>query len=73
MPQPAVEAGVFLHGQPVGTLRYRQGGSSFTYTDDLRSPSHLTLGQIFEDDPRKVRENRVGLPSWFAKRKTSLR
>jgi serine/threonine-protein kinase HipA len=61
-----IEAQVQLHGRTVGFLRYQQGGSSFIYEDDLTSPDHKTLGQIFEDDPRKRRRVPVGLPPWFA-------
>lgn len=60
-----VEARVRLHGRDVGALVYEKGGSSFVYEDDLASPEHQTLGQIFEDDPRKRREVKVGLPPWF--------
>jgi serine/threonine-protein kinase HipA len=60
-----IEASVRLQGRDVGTLVYEKGGSSFVYEDDLASPEHQTLGQIFEDDPRKRREVKVGLPPWF--------
>jgi serine/threonine-protein kinase HipA len=63
---PETEAEVRLHGRRVGILRYAQGGSSFTYEDDLVSPGHRTLGQIFEDEPYKVRRVTVGVPPWFA-------
>ncbi|SCF39458.1 serine/threonine-protein kinase HipA [Micromonospora mirobrigensis] len=46
-------------------MRFVQGGSEFRYDDDLSSPDHLVLGQVFEDDPRAVRRARVGLPAWF--------
>ncbi|WP_341719697.1 type II toxin-antitoxin system HipA family toxin [Micromonospora sp. FIMYZ51] len=59
-------AEVRLHGRHVGQLRFRQGGSEFTYGDDLASPEHRVLGQIFEDDPALVRRARVGLPAWFS-------
>ncbi|SCL31614.1 serine/threonine-protein kinase HipA [Micromonospora inyonensis] len=55
-----------LHGRRVGELRYRQGGSEFHYEDDLSRPDHQVLGQVFEDAPRIVRRERVGVPSWFA-------
>lgn len=61
-----IDAEVRLHGRPVGRLRYEKGGSQFTYTDDLTSPGHRPLGQLFEDDPGAVRRARVGLPAWFA-------
>lgn len=60
------EAEVRLHGRRVGILSYTQGASAFTYEDDLVSPDHKTLGQIFEDDPYKVRRTTVGVPPWFA-------
>lgn len=60
-----IEAQVQLQGRPVGTLLYEKGGSSFSYEDDLTAESYQTLGQIFEDDPRKRRSVRVGLPAWF--------
>ncbi|HET9896859.1 MAG TPA: HipA N-terminal domain-containing protein [Streptosporangiaceae bacterium] len=60
-----IEARVKLHGRNVGSLLYEKGGSSFVYEDDLTSPDHQTLGQIFEDDPRKPRQVKVGLPPWF--------
>jgi serine/threonine-protein kinase HipA len=60
-----VEAQVQLQGRPVGTLSYKKGGSSFFYEDDLTAESHRTLGQIFEDEPRKLRSVTVGLPAWF--------
>lgn len=60
-----VQARVQLHDRDVGTLLYRKGGSSFVYEDDLTSSEHQTLGQIFEDDPQKHREVKVGLPPWF--------
>jgi serine/threonine-protein kinase HipA len=47
-------------------LSYSQGGATFTYEDDLVSPNHQTLGQIFEDDPYKVRHSPAGVPAWFA-------
>ncbi|MFI6780985.1 type II toxin-antitoxin system HipA family toxin [Micromonospora sp. NPDC050276] len=59
-------AEVRLHGRRVGELQFHQGGSEFIYDDDLSSPDHRVLGQIFEDDPRSVRRTRVGLPPWFA-------
>ncbi|MBQ0893003.1 HipA domain-containing protein [Micromonospora sp. U56] len=59
-------AEVRLHGRRVGELRFLQGGSEFRYDDDLSSPGHLVLGQIFEDDPRALRRARVGLPAWFS-------
>ena len=62
---PDAEAEVRLHGRRVGILRYAQGGSSFTYEDDLVSPHHQTLGQIFEDEPYKIRRTTVGVPPWF--------
>jgi HipA-like protein len=61
-----VEGRVRLHDRDVGTLYYEKGGASFFYEDDLTAPDHKTLGQIFEDDPRKQRRARVGLPPWFA-------
>ena len=61
-----VTAEVRLHGRQVGELRFRQGGSEFSYDDDLASPRHQVLGQVFEDDPRAIRRARVGLPAWFA-------
>lgn len=63
---PDVVAEVRLHGRPVGKLRFSRGGSEFTYDDDLASPDHRVLGQIFEDDPGAVRRARVGLPAWFS-------
>lgn len=60
-----IEAQVGLQGRPVGTLLYHKGGSSFFYQDDLTAESYQTLGQIFEDDPRKQRSVPVGLPAWF--------
>ncbi|MEH1028981.1 HipA domain-containing protein [Micromonospora profundi] len=62
----ATTAEVRLHGHRVGELQFLQGGSEFIYDDDLSSPDHRVLGQIFEDDPRSVRRARVGLPPWFA-------
>lgn len=59
-------AEVRLHGKRVGELRFARGGSSFHYEDDLADPAHLTLGQTFEDDPRRVRRTRIGVPPWFA-------
>jgi serine/threonine-protein kinase HipA len=59
-------AEVRLHGRQVGELRYDRGGSDFTYGDSLTAPDHCVLGQIFEDDPRRVRRVKVGLPAWFA-------
>lgn len=59
-------AEVRLHGKHVGELSYDRGGSTFRYEDDLTDPHHKVLGQIFEDDPRAVRRERVGIPSWFA-------
>ncbi|WFE34403.1 HipA domain-containing protein [Micromonospora sp. WMMD975] len=61
-----VTAQVRLHGRRVGELSFRQGGSEFSYDDDLASPRHQVLGQIFEDDPRAIRRARVGVPAWFA-------
>ncbi|HEY3906854.1 MAG TPA: HipA N-terminal domain-containing protein, partial [Streptosporangiaceae bacterium] len=61
-----VEGRVRLHDRDVGILYYEKGGASFFYEDDLTAPDHKTLGQIFEDDPRKQRRARVGLPPWFA-------
>jgi len=60
------EAEVRLHGRRVGVLTYMDGGSSFSYEDDLTSADHRPLGQIFEDDPGKIRIARVGVPPWFA-------
>jgi serine/threonine-protein kinase HipA len=57
---------VRLHGRRVGVLDYDRGGSAFTYEDSLALADHRVLGQIFEDDPRVVRQARVGLPAWFA-------
>ena len=65
-PDAEAEAEVRLHGRRVGILRYAQGGSAFTYEDDLVSPHHQTLGQIFEDDPYTIRRITVGVPPWFA-------
>jgi serine/threonine-protein kinase HipA len=65
-PEVEVEAEVRLHGRRVGILSYVQGGSTFTYEDDLTSPHHKTLGQIFEDDPYTIRHSTVGVPPWFA-------
>ncbi|KAB1939591.1 type II toxin-antitoxin system HipA family toxin [Micromonospora sp. ALFpr18c] len=59
-------AEVRLHGRRVGELQFHQGGSEFIYDDDLSSPNHRVLGQIFEDDPRSIRRARVGLTPWFA-------
>jgi len=59
-------AEVRLHGRHVGLLRCARGGSTFVYEDDPMAPDHLTLGQIFKDDPRAVRRVRVGVPAWFA-------
>lgn len=61
-----VTADVRLHGDLVGLLTYDRGGSAFEYRDDLASPSHRVLGQIFEDDPRTIRRVKTGLPAWFA-------
>jgi serine/threonine-protein kinase HipA len=61
-----IDAEVRLHGQRVGVLSYEKGGSTFRYEDDLTNPEHKTLGQIFEDEPRKVRRVRTGVPAWFA-------
>jgi serine/threonine-protein kinase HipA len=36
------------------------------YTDDLLDADHHVLGQIFEEQPRRVHRERVGLPAWFA-------
>lgn len=60
-----VEARVRLHDRDVGILLFERGGSSFIYEDDLTSPAHHTLGQTFEDEPRRRREVSVGLPPWF--------
>lgn len=65
-PDAEVEAEVQLHGRRVGILSYAQSGSTFTYEDDLVSPHHKTLGQVFEDEPYKVRSTTVGVPPWFA-------
>ncbi|WP_431905059.1 type II toxin-antitoxin system HipA family toxin [Micromonospora carbonacea] len=59
-------AEVRLHNRRVGHIAYWQGGSEFHYEDDLSRPDHKILGQVFEDDPRKIRSARVGLPAWFA-------
>lgn len=59
-------ASVVLGGREVGLLRFRAGGCTFTYTDDLRDPGHLVLGQVFEEEPRRIFAERTGLPSWFA-------
>ena len=59
-------AEVRLHGRKVGVLSYERGGATFTYEDDLTSSNHQTLGQIFEDDPYKVRHVTSGVPAWFA-------
>lgn len=63
---PPVTAQVRLHGELVGTLTYDRGGSAFEYEDDLLSPTHRVLGQVFEDDPRTIRRARTGLPPWFS-------
>jgi serine/threonine-protein kinase HipA len=63
---PGTAAEVRLHGRRVGILRYEQGGSTFTYEDDLVSPHHQILGQIFEDNPYTIRSATVGVPPWFA-------
>ncbi len=62
----SIDAEVRLHGRHIGTLRYERGSSSFLYEDSLTAADHRTLGQIFEDDPRKRRSVPVGLPPWFA-------
>ncbi|MET7426858.1 type II toxin-antitoxin system HipA family toxin [Dactylosporangium sp. NPDC005555] len=62
----ATTAEVRLHGRRVGFLRFNKGRSEFVYEDDLDAPSHQTLGQIFEDDPRAVRRAFTGVPAWFA-------
>jgi serine/threonine-protein kinase HipA len=59
-------AAVRLHHIHVGELTYSQGASAFRYDDDVASPDHGVLGQIFEDEPGASREARVGLPAWFA-------
>jgi serine/threonine-protein kinase HipA len=61
-----VTAEVRLHGMRVGEIRYARGGSKFVYEDDLSSPAHRVLGQIFEDDPQAARRARIGVPAWFA-------
>jgi serine/threonine-protein kinase HipA len=58
-------AEVRLHGKRVGELRFDRGGATFRYEDDLDSPDHQVLGQVFEDDPRRLRRAKVGLPPWF--------
>jgi serine/threonine-protein kinase HipA len=63
---PDADAEVRLHGRRVGVIRYHQGGSTFTYEDDLISPDHQTLGQIFEDDPYRTRHTSTGVPAWFS-------
>ncbi|GAA3188385.1 type II toxin-antitoxin system HipA family toxin [Dactylosporangium siamense] len=62
----ATTAEVRLHGRRVGFLRFNKGRTEFVYEDDLDAPSHQTLGQIFEDDPRAVRRAFTGIPAWFA-------
>jgi serine/threonine-protein kinase HipA len=62
---PQVTAEVRLHGRRVGEILYDHGGAQFNYEDDLAAPDHLTLGQVFEDDPRAVRRATVGVPPWF--------
>lgn len=57
---------VRLHGRRVGVLVYERGGCSFRYEDDLTDPGHQVLGQVFEDEPRKLRRTRTGVPAWFA-------
>ncbi|HET8641587.1 MAG TPA: type II toxin-antitoxin system HipA family toxin [Pseudonocardiaceae bacterium] len=59
-------AEVRLHGSRVGELHYDRGGSTFRYEDTLTGPDHRVLGQIFEDNPRRLRRERTGLPPWFA-------
>ena len=59
-------ARVLLHGRTVGQLEFRAGGSTFRYTDDLLDPEHQVLGQVFEESPRQVFREPVGLPTWFA-------
>lgn len=59
-------AEVRLHGERVGLLQFDRGGSTFVYEDDLTSPDHRVLGQVFEDDPSSLRRVRIGLPPWFA-------
>jgi serine/threonine-protein kinase HipA len=59
-------AEVRLHGARVGILDFDRGGSEFQYTADITDPGRQTLGQIFEDDPRRVRKSHVGVPAWFA-------
>ncbi len=62
---PPIDAEVTLHGQHIGWLRYVQGGSTFTYEQQLTG-GHDVFGQAFEDDPGARRSERVGLPAWFA-------
>ena len=59
-------AGVLLHDQEVGELEFAAGGCTFRYTDDLLRPWHRVLGQVFEEEPRKLYRESVGLPAWFA-------
>ncbi|MFI5907384.1 HipA N-terminal domain-containing protein [Dactylosporangium sp. NPDC051541] len=59
-------AEVRLHGRRVGLLHYNKGRTEFVYEDDLDTPEHRTLGQIFEEAPRAPRRARTGVPDWFA-------
>ena len=57
---------MLLHGRQVGELEFAAGGCTFRYTDDLLRPWHRVLGQVFEEEPRKLYRESVGLPAWFA-------
>lgn len=59
-------ADVRLHGKHVGVLSFSQRGSTFVYEDDVASPDHQVLGQIFEENPGRRWQARVGVPAWFA-------
>ncbi len=59
-------AQVLLYGRNVGELTFSQGGCTFRYTDNLIDPTHRVLGQVFEESPRQVFREPVGLPAWFA-------
>ncbi|MBL8926617.1 MAG: HipA domain-containing protein [Pseudonocardia sp.] len=59
-------ARVLLHRREVGELTFAAGGCTFRYTDDLLDPEHQVLGQEFEEAPRKLYRESVGLPAWFA-------
>ncbi|MGZ8749485.1 MAG: type II toxin-antitoxin system HipA family toxin [Pseudonocardia sp.] len=59
-------AHVLLHDRRVCELTFAAGGCTFRYTDDLLDAGHHVLGQVFEEEPRKLYRESVDLPAWFA-------